>query len=161
MPVVAIREATADDVPTLLALVRELADYEKAPHSAVATEADFLREGFGASPAFQALLVEVDGKVAGFALYFYHFSTWRGRRTLFLEDLFVRPAFRGQGAGASLFRRLAQIAMQQGCARFEWNVLTWNEPAIAFYEAQGAQRLSEWVGMRLDGEALQAVASRA
>src|SRR5256885_4245761 len=115
-----LRSATRADVPLILQLVRELATYERAPDAVVATEADFLRDGFGHSPRFQVLLAEWNGEPAGFALYFYSWSTWLGRKGLYLEDLFVREPLRGNGIGKSLLVELARIAVREGCGRFQW-----------------------------------------
>jgi GNAT superfamily N-acetyltransferase len=153
-----VREAIASDVPDILALIRELAEYERAPDQAVATEADLLRDGFGAAPRFRCLMAYFGGELAGFALYFHNYSTWKGRWGLYLEDLFVRPSHRKHGVGRGLFAELARIAVREECGRFDWQVLDWNAPAIAFYERLGARRLSEWVGMRLDGQALERLA---
>ncbi len=153
-----IRRAAASDVPEILALIRELADYEHAPDEARATADDLLRDGFSAAPRFFVELAEWDGRVAGFAFWFFNYSTWQGRPGLYLEDLFVRPAFRGRGLGKALLLRLARIAVDRGCGRFQWQVLDWNEPAIAFYEALGAKRLGEWITMRVTGEALERLA---
>jgi GNAT superfamily N-acetyltransferase len=154
-----LRAATAEDVPTLLELVQALACYEREPDAVTASEADLLREGFGQDPAFRALLAEDGSRVLGFALYFFHFSTWLGRRSLYLEDLFVLPEARGRGVGRALFQRLARIAVEEGCGRYEWAVLDWNTEAIGFYERMGAKPLSEWTTMRLEGEALRRLAS--
>ena len=154
-----LRPAVRSDVTVILSLIRALAGYEREPQAVVATEEDLLRDGFGAAPRFRVLLCEVDGAVAGFALYFFTWSTWQGRPTLFLEDLFVRPELRGQGAGLSLMRRLAKIAVEEGCTRFHWQVLDWNAPSIAFYEGLGAKILKEWQAVRLDGVALQRLAA--
>lgn len=153
-----IRRATATDVPTILALIRELAVYEREPDAIVATEGDLLRDGFGPSPAFHVHLAELDGETIGFALWFFTFSTWRGRRCLYLEDLFVRLEHRGRGAGLALMRALARVAVDEGCARLCWQVLDWNEPAIAFYEKLGARMQREWLSVRLEGEPLLALA---
>ena len=153
-----LRQATRADVPLILQLVRELASYERSPDAVVATEADFLRDGFGHSPYFQVLLAEWNGEPAGFALYFYNWSTWLGRKVLYLEDLFVRPQLRGKGIGRSLLAELARIAVREGCGRFQWQVLDWNEPALGFYRSLGAQLVPEWLTVRLDGEALQRLA---
>ena len=159
MPV--IRKATRADVPAILALVKELAAYEREPDAVVATEDDFLRDGFGASPAFHVLVAtDGDGVVIGFALYFFSYSTWVGRRCLYLEDLFVEPAHRGKGAGIALMAALAEEAIAQECRRFVWQVLDWNEPAIAFYERLGAKVLREWLTVRLEGDALASLAKR-
>ncbi len=155
-----LRPATPADVPVILQLVRALAEYERAPDAVVATEQDFLRHGFGPAPRFSVLLAEQDGEVAGFALWFFTFSTWLGRPGLFLEDLFVRPQLRGRGIGKALMLELARNAVREGCGRFEWNVLDWNQPSIDFYRSLGARQLDEWVGCRVEGEALRALAAR-
>jgi len=144
-----IRPAEPRDAALLLALVQELAEYEKAPHEVVATEADFLRDGFGKAPRFEAALAEWDGEPVGFALWFYSYSTWQGRHGLYLEDLYVRPAFRARGVGKALLLHCARLAAAQGCGRYQWQVLDWNEPAIRFYEALGARALREWITMRI------------
>jgi GNAT superfamily N-acetyltransferase len=150
-----LRRAVAGDVPVVLRLVRELAEYERAPGEVVAVEADLLRDGFGPGPPrFFVELAEWDGEVAGFALWFFNYSTWQGRAGLYLEDLFVRPPWRGRGVGRALLVHLARTAVAEGCGRFVWQVLDWNAPAIAFYEALGARPLREWVTMRVTGEAL-------
>jgi GNAT superfamily N-acetyltransferase len=151
MPV--IRKAARADVPAVLALVKELAAYEREPDAVIATEADFLRDGFGESPAFHVLVI-------GFAFYFFSYSTWLGRKCLYLEDLFVQPAHRGHGAGVALMAALAKEAIAQECRRFVWQVLDWNEPAIAFYERLGAKVLREWLTVRLEGDALASLAKR-
>lgn len=149
-----IRAAEAADVPLILHFIRELAAYERDPDPVVATEADLLRDGFGPSPRFQALIAEHDGEPAGFAFYFFTYSTWRGRPALYLEDLFVPLALRKKGIGLALMRRLARIAVDAACARFVWQVLDWNEPAIGFYRALGAEILPQWQNVRMEGEAL-------
>lgn len=154
-----IREATARDVPTILAFVKELAAYEREPDAVTATEADFLRHGFGERPFYKALVAEWDGAPAGLALFFFGFSTWTGGPTLYLEDLFVRPEQRKKGIGLSLMQRLAREAVENGCTRFVWQVLDWNEPSIRFYESLGARVLREWQAVRIDGEALAALAA--
>jgi GNAT superfamily N-acetyltransferase len=126
----------------------------------VATEEDLLRHGFGAAPRFSVLLAEQDGEVAGFALWFFTFSTWLGRPGMWLEDLFVRPELRGRGIGKALMLELARIAVREGCGRFEWNVLDWNQPSLDFYRSLGARQLDEWVGCRVEGNALRALAAR-
>ena len=155
-----IRPARAGDCALLLAFVRELAEYEKQPEEVAATEADFLRDGFGARPRFEAVIADEDGQPAGFALWFYNYSTWTGRHGLYLEDLFVRPAHRGRGIGKALLVHLARLAVEQGCARYQWQVLDWNTPSIRFYEALGARKLPEWITMRVEGSALVALAGR-
>jgi GNAT superfamily N-acetyltransferase len=149
-----IRPAVASDVPVILALIRELAEYERDPDAVVATEADLLRDGFGDAPRFRVLIAEEENEAAGFAFYFFGYSTWRGRSVLYLEDLFVRPAHRKKGIGLALMRRLARLALDEGAARFIWEVLDWNEPAIRFYASLGAQMLPTWLNVRLEGEAL-------
>ncbi len=157
-PRILLRPATAADVPLILTLIGELATYERAPQAVVATEADLLRDGFGRAPHFQVLIAEWQGEPAGFAFYFLAYSTWRGRPVLYLEDLFVRPQHRGQKIGLALMHRLASEAVAQNCARFVWQVLDWNEPSIRFYEALGAQIVREWLTVRLEGDALTALA---
>jgi len=155
---ITIRPARPEDVPIIVELVRALADYEREPAAAVATEEDFARDGFGASPAFEVLIAEDEDRAIGFALYFFSYSTWRGRRCLYLEDLFVRPEARGRGAGLALMRALAREAVGQGCARFVWQVLDWNQPSIDFYERLGAKVAREWLSVRLEGDALATLA---
>jgi GNAT superfamily N-acetyltransferase len=156
-----IRKAGPADVPAILELVKELATYEREPDAVVATEADFLRDGFGPSPAFEVLVaLDGDGPIIGFAFYFYSYSTWVGRKCLYLEDLFVRPAHRGKGAGLALMRELARVAIAAECKRFVWQVLDWNAPAIAFYEKLGAKVMREWLTARVEGDALVRLASR-
>jgi GNAT superfamily N-acetyltransferase len=154
-----LRRAASRDVSEILALIRELAEYERAPAEVVATEADLLRDGFGAGPPrFSVEIAEWDGAVAGFALWFFNYSTWQGRPGLYLEDLFVRPALRGHGIGRALLAHLARTALAEGCGRFQWQVLDWNAPAIAFYESLGAKALGEWITMRVAGGDLEELA---
>jgi GNAT superfamily N-acetyltransferase len=154
-----IRRAEARDVPEILALIRDLAEYERAPREATATAEDLLRDGFSGAPRFFVELAEWDGRVAGFAFWFFNYSTWQGRPGLYLEDLFVRPAFRGHGIGKALLVHLARLALAEGCGRFQWQVLDWNAPALEFYEALGARRLREWITMRVSGEELARLAA--
>jgi len=154
-----IRTATASDVPLILEFIHDLAAYEREPDAVVATEADLLRDGFGERPLFHSLIAEAEGVPAGFAFYFFNYSTWRGRPGIHLEDLFVRPAYRGKGIGKALLVRVARVAVEHHCARFQWDVLDWNQPAIDFYHSLGAKFLSEWRIMRVSGEALTALAS--
>jgi GNAT superfamily N-acetyltransferase len=154
-----IRAATAADVDEILALIRELAEYERAPEDVIATPADLLRDGFGDHPRFRVLLACEEGKVAGFAFYFFAYSTWRAQPTLYLEDLFVRPAYRRLGLGLMLMRRLADEAVKTGCGRFQWQVLDWNEPAIRFYETLGAKVHREWWTVRVEGDAIARLAA--
>lgn len=144
-----IRPATRADASTIAALVRELADYEKLLHEARANADDFLRELESPNPVIQVLIAEWNGEPAGFALYFYNFSTFVGRPGLYLEDLFVRPAHRQHGIGRALLRELARVAQQRNCGRMEWAVLDWNEPALRFYQSLGARQLNEWIIHRL------------
>ena len=155
-----LRPATPADVPVILGLVRDLAEYERAPQAVVATEEDFRRHGFGPTPRFSVLLAEEDGRVAGFALWFFTFSTWLGKPGLYLEDLFVRPELRGRGIGKAMMIELARIAVREGCGRFEWAVLDWNQPSIDFYRSLGARLMEEWVVCRLEGDSLHALAER-
>jgi GNAT superfamily N-acetyltransferase len=155
-----IRPAQPADVSLILAFIHDLAEYEREPDAVKTTEADLLRDGFGAQPYFQCLIAEWNGQPAGFALYFFQYSTWEGRPSLYLEDLFVRPAFRKNGIGKALFVRLAQIAVERQCTRFQWEVLDWNQPAIDFYESLGAKVMREWLNMRMTSEAIQMLASR-
>ena len=153
-----IRAAGAADSATILSLIRELAEYERAPDEVVATE-DQLREVlFGAHPAAEVLLGEENGEAVCFALFFHNFSTWLGRRGLYLEDLFVRPELRGKGYGRALLVRLAQIAQERDCGRMEWAVLDWNEPAIQFYRKLGARPNEEWTIFRLTGDGITQLA---
>ncbi len=150
----AIRPATAADVPMILSFIRDLADYERLAHEVTASE-PILRESlFGARPAAEVLLGSCDGVPAGFAVYFHNFSTFLGRPGLYLEDLYVKPAFRGRGLGEALLRRVARIALERRCGRFEWAALDWNEPAIGFYRKLGAVPMSDWTIFRVTGEAL-------
>jgi len=158
-PLLSIRPATADDVPLIRQLIAELAEYERLAHAAVATDDDLRAQLFGERPAAEVLIGEVDGEPAGFALFFHNFSTFLGKRGLYLEDLFVRPRFRGTGLGRHLMATLARIAVQRDCGRFEWSVLDWNEPAIGFYRRIGAVGMDEWTVQRLEGEALRALAA--
>ena len=154
-----LRAATRDDVPLILSFIRELAEYEKLLDQVVADEAIILRALFEAPVQAEVVIAEHEGEAAGFALFFHNFSTFRGKRGLYLEDLFVRQAFRGYGIGKALLQRLAQIAIERDCARFEWSVLEWNKPAIGFYQSLGARLLDDWRVCRIDGEALQQLAN--
>ena len=155
-----IRPATRQDAGEILQFIRALAAYEREPDAVQATEADLLRHGFGENPYFACLLAEEDGVPAGFALYFFDFSTWLGRPGLYLEDVFVHPQYRGRGIGKALLKRLAAIALEKGCARMKWEVLDWNTPAIEFYGAMGAKLKQEWLNVQLDGDALRRLAER-
>jgi GNAT superfamily N-acetyltransferase len=158
-----IRPATPLDVPEILSMIHELADYEKAPHEVVSTP-DLLSDAlFGEDPAVFALMAVDDttGAVVGFALWFRNFSTWLGRHGVYLEDLYVRPSHRGQGYGKALLEALARIAVERGYGRFEWWVLDWNTPAIDFYRSIGAQAMDEWTVYRVTGDALTQLAAGA
>lgn len=154
-----IRPAEANDIPLIVQLIRELADYEKALEHAVVTEADIRRDGFSSDPKFRVVIAEWGNHAAGFALFFYNYSTWLGRAGLYLEDLFVRPAFRRKGIGKALLTYLAKKAVEEGCGRFEWQVLDWNTPAVEFYKTLGARVMDEWSTMRVSGEPLTLLAS--
>jgi GNAT superfamily N-acetyltransferase len=149
-----IRPATEEDVPQILIFIRALATYEREPDAVTATEADLLRDGFGPQPFYSCLIAEANGKAAGFAFYFFNYSTWVGRPGLYLEDLFVRPEFRGLGIGKALLRRVAAVAVEKNCPRLQWEVLDWNTPAIDFYRAMGAEFMDEWRNVRIAGDAL-------
>ena len=153
-----LRLATPEDVPTILGFVKALAVYERLEDEVMATEEDFHTSLFGTPARAEALIAERDGKPAGFALWFYNFSTFRGGHGLYVEDVFVDPEYRGAGIGRAIFRFLAQRAISQGCARMDWDVLNWNAPAIRFYRALGAYPLDGWTRQRLTGPALEAVA---
>jgi GNAT superfamily N-acetyltransferase len=153
-----IRPATRGDVPQILAFIRALAAFEREPEAVLATEAALERDGFGPNPFYFCLIAEHDGRPAGFALYFFNYSTWLGRPGLYLEDLFVEPEFRGLGIGKLLLERVAVIALEKGCLRLQWEVLDWNTPAIEFYRAMGAEFLDEWRTVRVNGEALKRLA---
>jgi GNAT superfamily N-acetyltransferase len=154
-----IRPATREDAATIVDLITALAIYEREPEAVTATEADILRDGFGATPRFRCVIAEWDCQAAGFALWFYNYSTWQGRPGLYLEDLFVKPEFRGKGIGKALLLFLAKVASDENCGRFEWSVLDWNTPAIDFYESLGAKLHREWLRMRVEGEALVKLAN--
>lgn len=153
-----VREALPSDVPTVLALVRELADYEHELAAVTATEELFHEALFAEGHVAHCLLVEDGVEVAGIALYYLNFSTWWGRPGIYLDDLFVREAFRGRGHGKRLIRALAALCVERDYARLEWTVLDWNEPSIAFYRSLGARPMDEWTTYRLSGEALAAAA---
>lgn len=153
-----IRSATPSDVPRVLQFIKELAEYERLSHEVVADEPSLTRALFGPGANAEALLGELDGEPIAFAVFFHNFSTFLGRRGLYLEDLFVRPAHRGGGYGKAMLQHLAGLAVARGCGRFEWAVLDWNQPAIRFYEALGARPNADWTVYRLDGAALARLA---
>lgn len=158
MSSVTIRPATPADVPALLQFIRELAAYERLEHEVVATEAAIGGALFGARPVAEAAIAEAGGEPAGYALFFPNFSTFLGKPGLYLEDLYVRPAFRGRGIGRMLLRHLAGLAIARGWGRMDWTVLAWNTPAIGFYERLGAHILPDWRTCRVTGRALEELA---
>jgi GNAT superfamily N-acetyltransferase len=153
-----IREANESDVPLILQFIRDLAEYEKLAHVVMATEAHLRETLFGSSPYAEVIIAEVGGTAAGFALFFHNYSTFLAQPGIYLEDLFVKPEYRGRGYGKALLARLAQIARERKCGRVDWAVLDWNEPSIAFYESLGARRMDEWHTFRLTGPALDRLA---
>ena len=153
-----IRTTTEADIPVILDLIQQLAEYEREPDAVVATEAGLREVLFGAQRSAETLLALESDEPVGFAVYFYNFSTWLGRPGLYLEDLFVLPSARGKGYGRALLERLAQIAHERGCGRMEWAVLDWNEPAIQFYKKLGAAPMSEWTVFRLTQEGIAKLA---
>jgi GNAT superfamily N-acetyltransferase len=153
-----IRTATEADVPQILRFIRALAEFEREPEAVEATEEGLRSDGFGPEPFYACLMAEQDGQAAGFALYFFNYSTWLGRPGLYLEDLFVLPEFRGLGIGKALLQKVAAVAVEKGCKRLQWEVLDWNTPAIDFYRAMGAEFLDEWRNVRVNEEALKRLA---
>lgn len=149
-----IRRAVKGDAATILGFIRDLAIYEKAEHEVLTSEQMIVDRMFADNSGIFGLIAEKAGKPIGFAVYFYSYSTWLGKKGIFLEDLFVSPEHRGCGAGKALLKHLAKTAVTEDCGRFEWNVLDWNQPAIDFYESIGATPQSEWIGYRMEGEAL-------
>jgi GNAT superfamily N-acetyltransferase len=158
--VITVRPATVADVPLLKEFICALAEYEKLSHECFVTEAKLEKTLFGTKPAAEALIAYVNNEPAGFALFFQTYSTFLAQPGLYLEDLFVKPELRRRGVGQALFRKLAQIACERGCGRFEWSALDWNTPAIQFYERMGAKAMSEWTVYRLTGDALQRAAGK-
>jgi len=156
-----IRTANPTDIPQILAFIHALAAYEREADAVQTTEADLLRDGFGPNPFFSCLIAEQDGQPAGFALYFFNYSTWTGRPGLYLEDIFVHPEFRGRGIGKALLRHVAAIAVEKNCPRLQWAVLDWNAPAIEFYRALGADFSDEWRNVRVSGAAIARLAGPA
>lgn len=150
-----IRTAKPDDSTLILKFVRELAAFEKAAHEVRATESEIAEALFGENPSAHALICRIDDQPVGFALYFFNYSTWLGKRGLYLEDLYISPAYRKMGTGKALLKFLARIAVSNNCGRFEWSVLDWNKPAIDFYESIGATPQDEWICYRLSGKALE------
>jgi GNAT superfamily N-acetyltransferase len=156
-----IRPATTADAPLILEFIRRLAEYEREPNAVVATEEDIIRDGFGAEPKYRCLIAEWNREPAGFAFFFYNYSTWLGKAGLYLEDLFVLPEMRGKGIGKALLQKLAQIAVAENCYGMRWQVLEWNEPALKFYETLDAHIMDEWETMRLMEPALSKLADSA
>jgi GNAT superfamily N-acetyltransferase len=154
-----IRAARVDDVPIILAMVHELAEYEREPDAVAMTEVDLEQALFGPSPQVFALVAEEDGEVVGHAIWYLNFSTWSGRHGIWLDDLYVRPAARGQGYGVALVKALAAICVERGYGRLEWAVLDWNEPAIRIYQALGARSMDEWTINRVESEVLARLAT--
>jgi len=150
-----VRAAEEPDLAVIYELIGELADYERLRAQFVGSRADLRRHLFGEPRYARALVAEWDGSVAGFALYFYNYSTFLCRPGLYLEDLFVRPRFRKKGIGKALLVHLARVAVEKGCGRYQWQVLDWNTPAIVFYESLGAKVVKEWLTMRVSGEGLR------
>jgi GNAT superfamily N-acetyltransferase len=161
MTAATIRAATSADVGAMLALMYELAEFEKLTHLFVATEDNLNDALFGARPSAEAIVAERDGTMIGYALFFHNYSTFLGRRGLYLEDLYVQPAQRGSGLGKMMLRYLAALAVERQCGRFEWSVLDWNQNAIDFYEKMGASVLPDWRIVRMTGEALDTFAASA
>lgn len=155
-----IREATKDDIDLIFRFICDLAEYERLRHEVYADVEVLGQYLFGQRPMAEVLIGEIDGAPKGFALFFHNFSTFEGKPGLYLEDLFVDPESRGSGLGKALLSRLARTALDRGCARFEWAVLDWNEPAIAFYRSIGARPMDEWTVQRLDGDALRRLAEQ-
>lgn len=156
-----IRFATPGDLTAIAQMIRALAEYEKLSHECTFDDAQLQLELFGPRPGAEVLVAEVKGQVVGFALFFHNFSTFLARKGIYLEDLFVLPEVRGQGHGKALLQKLAQVAVERGCGRFEWSVLKWNTPAIEFYRSLGAVPLDAWEMRRLTGPALEALAGSA
>ena len=154
-----VRPIRRDDVPAVVGLVRELAEYEKALHEARLTEEQLTGVLFGESPALFGHVAEIEGRVVGVALWFLNFSTWRGTHGIYLEDLYVQPGHRGRGLGKELLRTLAAVCVERGYSRLEWAVLDWNTPSIDFYKSIGAQLKDEWTICRVSGDALARLAA--
>jgi GNAT superfamily N-acetyltransferase len=156
-----LRKAAAKDIPLILSLIRELAEYERAPKAVACTEQDLRRDGFGPSPKFHVIVAEWNGEAAGMAFYFYNYSTWQGRHGIFIEDLFVRPRFRDKGIGRALMAKLAQTAIAQKCHGIRWEVLDWNKPAIEVYQHLGSKFRDGWKIMQITGRELGELAKSA
>lgn len=159
MSAIEIRQATVADAGLILRFITELAAYEKAENEVIATQQGIENSLFGSDSTTFAVICSVNNEPVGFAVYFFNYSTWLGKRGLYLEDLYVFPEYRGSGAGKVILKHLAETALAADCGRFEWSVLDWNEPAIQFYRSIGAKAQGEWVGYRLEGNALEAFAN--
>lgn len=157
---IVIRAAVASDAAAILGLIKELAEYERLSHEVTATVENIRASLFGGDPAAEVLIADLNGSAVGFALYFHNYSTFLGKRGIYLEDLYVQPSYRGKGIGLRLFREVARIAVERDCGRMEWSVLDWNEPALNFYRSLGAVPMSEWTVQRLTGQALEDLARR-
>ena len=155
---ITIREATKKDSNIILGFIKELAKYEKAENEVIATESSIANSLFNSGSSTKAIICEKNGTPIGFAGYFFNYTTWHGRHGLYLEDLYVSATERGSGAGKSLLKYLAQLAVSKGCGRFEWSVIDWNQPAIKFYDSLGAKPQNEWITYRLSGEELRNLA---
>jgi GNAT superfamily N-acetyltransferase len=156
-----LRKATSTDIPLILSFIRELAEYERAPNAVSCKEKDLRRDGFGSKPKFRVIIAEWNGEPAGMAFYFYNYSTWQGRSGIFIEDLFVRPHFRGKGIGKALMAKLAQTAIAEKCHGIRWEVLDWNKPAIAVYQHLGSTFREGWKIMQITGQELRELAKGA
>jgi GNAT superfamily N-acetyltransferase len=156
-----LRKAASKDIPLILSFIRELAEYERAPNAVVCREQDLRRDGFGPSPKFHVIVAEWNGEPAGMAFYFYNYSTWQGRPGIFIEDLFVRPQFRGKGIGRTLMANLAQTAIAEHCYGVRWEVLDWNKPAIDVYQHLGSKFREGWRIMQITGQDLRELAKSA
>ena len=159
MTAIHIRPGTVEDTALIFHFIRELAIYERAVDEVTTTKAMLDKALFGDNARAYPLICELNNRPVGFAIYFYNFSTWLGKYGIFLEDLYISPEHRGKGAGKAVLKYLAKLAVKEGCGRFEWNVLDWNEPAIRFYESCGAEAMSEWVGYHLSGASLEQFAT--
>jgi GNAT superfamily N-acetyltransferase len=155
-----LRFATVADVPVILAMIKELAEYEKLSHEVVATEADLRQSLFGKQPQAEVILAEYQNMVAGFALFFHSFSTFVGKPGIYLEDLYIKPEMRGNGFGKQLLAYLAKLAQERNCGRLEWSVLNWNQPAINVYQSIGAKAMDDWTVYRVTGQALVDLAAK-
>jgi len=156
-----LRKAAAKDIPLILSFIRELAEYERAPNSVACTEEDLRRDGFGPTPKFHVIVAEWNEEPAGMAFFFYNYSTWQGRPGIFIEDLFVRPGFRGKGIGRALMANLAKTAIAEQCYGVRWEVLDWNKPAMDVYQHLGSKFREGWRIMQITGEELRELAKSA